>query len=80
MAARVAAAAELRQEAGGVAKRGGASAEARSGGAEAGMARGKVLSGTEMAVMTHRARLRRRRAAEEKQRGSGLGKMKGTQL
>jgi hypothetical protein len=61
-----------------VAERGEASARVGSGGAEAGMARGTVLSGTEPAVTAHMARLRRRRhAAEEKQRRERRRSMKG---
>jgi hypothetical protein len=47
--------AQLGQTAGDAAERGEASAGAGNGGAEAGVARGKVLSGTEMAGAAHMA-------------------------
>jgi hypothetical protein len=58
----------LGQEAHNVAERGDASAGVGSGGAEARTARGTVLSSAEPAVTAHMTGLRRRRAAEGKQR------------
>jgi hypothetical protein len=59
---------QLGETAGGVVRRGEASARVGSGGAEAGVARGNVLSGAEMAGAAHMAGQWRQRAAEEKQR------------
>jgi hypothetical protein len=59
---------QLGQEAHNVAERGDASVGVGSGGAEARTTRGTVLSGAEPAVTAHMAGLRRRRAAEGKQR------------
>jgi hypothetical protein len=62
--------AQLGQTAGDMAERGEASAGAGNGGAEAGVARGKVLNGVETAGVAHMAgRMAAARDREEQRRG-----------
>jgi hypothetical protein len=69
------------RQSGGVSRRGQASARAGSGGVEAGVARGEVLSSAETAGAAHMAgRMAAARGRGEQRRGRERGRRRGTQM